>query len=245
MHQLGPARIAQPERAAALPAEVARSAGERFAPLARLAQQRRGSGRGASAAHLQGRRLRAPRLMRVAAAAGRLAADRAVAVHERHRARAPRRVKRHGAAVAGSFEVHGSSGCGQQGRRRKSCRARRRKAREASITRTAAAVDAGRRSSVHSPDGDDRVHRRRQHGGRDRRRPRRRRPGCRLDPRRRSGRGGSAKAWRAASASGAGRRPTPRSRGARWSSGRSSRSSFAAAAAPCARARRAARCSSA
>src|SRR5690349_6817371 len=111
MDELGPARIPEPEGAAAAHAEA--PLGDRAArALARLADQRVVAAEMALAADLQRRRVGAE-VDGVAAAAGGLAADRAVAVHERHRAH---RLdgEADGAAVAGPFEMHDGADDGSQ-----------------------------------------------------------------------------------------------------------------------------------
>ena len=105
VHELRPARVPRARARCRISTQNRRSAFERLRALARLAQDRVIAAEVLLAAHLQ-RRRGAAEVDRVAAAARRLAADRAVAVHERHGA-VRFEAEAHGAAMAGAFEVHG------------------------------------------------------------------------------------------------------------------------------------------
>ena len=137
VHELRPARVPEPERAAAPHAEAPLGLRAPRA-LARLAEQRVIAAEVLLAAHLE-RVGGGAEVDRVAAAAGGLAADRAMAVHERHRA-VRFEAEANGAAMAGAFEVHGwRPGMGLHN-------------------------DAARDACVHCRHEHHRLHRRRQHG---------------------------------------------------------------------------------
>ena len=104
VHELGPTRVPQPQRAAALQAETAAGLRPRRA-LARFAHHRVVDADVLAAAHRQAVGCSAE-VDRITAAARRLAADRAVTMHERHGA-VRFDAERHRAAMARAFEMHG------------------------------------------------------------------------------------------------------------------------------------------